>query len=78
MIHYGDAETPAGKKVKTQSAKVKAADILHGGRRGRACPRLSIYNGIDVVNGFLGHTTPPRAGSGVKGAPRSGAFIADP
>ena len=44
---------------------------------GNAEPR-TFYKVVGVVKTSLGNTSPPRAGSGVKGAPRSGAFIVDP
>ena len=38
----------------------------------------TFYKVVGVVKHSFGNTSPPRAGSGVKGAPRSGAFIVDP
>ena len=43
----------------------------------RQVPR-TFYKVVGVVKHSFGNTSPPRAGSGVKGAPRSGAFIVDP
>jgi len=41
-------------------------------------PEVSMYMVVDVVNYSFEHTTPLRAGSGVRGPPHSGAFIEDP